>query len=139
VLGPNGGGKTTIVKILSTQIPADAGTASVMGHDGGIIDRFHTMAVSSGAMLAGHVGGGVVRTLVTTTVITGLALLVGFRAAASVMEWLALVGILAASSFALAWLSVAHGLVTKSPRGREQLDSADPLPAAVPVERVRAG
>ena len=33
LLGPNGAGKTTTVKILSTLIPADAGTASIMGHD----------------------------------------------------------------------------------------------------------
>jgi ABC-2 type transport system ATP-binding protein len=33
LLGPNGAGKTTTVKILSTLIPADAGTASVVGHD----------------------------------------------------------------------------------------------------------
>jgi ABC-2 type transport system ATP-binding protein len=33
LLGPNGAGKTTIVRILSTLIRADAGTASVMGHD----------------------------------------------------------------------------------------------------------
>jgi len=33
MLGPNGAGKTTTVKILSTLIPADAGTATVMGYD----------------------------------------------------------------------------------------------------------
>jgi ABC-2 type transport system ATP-binding protein len=33
LLGPNGAGKTTTVHILSTLIPADAGTASVLGHD----------------------------------------------------------------------------------------------------------
>jgi ABC-2 type transport system ATP-binding protein len=33
LLGPNGAGKTTTVKILSTLIPADAGTANVLGHD----------------------------------------------------------------------------------------------------------
>jgi len=33
LLGPNGAGKTTTIKILSTLIPADAGTVSVMGHD----------------------------------------------------------------------------------------------------------
>src|SRR6266542_2078274 len=33
LLGPNGAGKTTTVQILSTLIPADAGTASIMGHD----------------------------------------------------------------------------------------------------------
>jgi ABC-2 type transport system ATP-binding protein len=33
LLGPNGAGKTTTVRILSTLIPADAGTASVLGYD----------------------------------------------------------------------------------------------------------
>ena len=33
LLGPNGAGKTTTVHILSTLIPADAGTASVLRHD----------------------------------------------------------------------------------------------------------
>ena len=33
LLGPNGAGKTTTVRILSTLIQADAGTASVLGHD----------------------------------------------------------------------------------------------------------
>jgi ABC-2 type transport system ATP-binding protein len=33
LLGPNGSGKTTTVRILSTLLPADAGTVSVAGHD----------------------------------------------------------------------------------------------------------
>jgi ABC-2 type transport system ATP-binding protein len=33
LLGPNGAGKTTTVRILSTLIPADSGSAKVMGHD----------------------------------------------------------------------------------------------------------
>jgi ABC-2 type transport system ATP-binding protein len=33
LLGPNGAGKTTMVHILSTLIRADAGSASVLGHD----------------------------------------------------------------------------------------------------------
>jgi ABC-2 type transport system ATP-binding protein len=33
LLGPNGSGKTTIVRILSTLIPADAGELRVAGHD----------------------------------------------------------------------------------------------------------
>jgi ABC-2 type transport system ATP-binding protein len=33
LLGPNGSGKTTIVRILSTLIPADAGEMRVAGHD----------------------------------------------------------------------------------------------------------
>ena len=33
LLGPNGAGKTTIVRILSTLISAEAGTATILGHD----------------------------------------------------------------------------------------------------------
>jgi ABC-2 type transport system ATP-binding protein len=33
LLGPNGAGKTTIVQILSTLLPADAGTARIAGYD----------------------------------------------------------------------------------------------------------
>jgi ABC-2 type transport system ATP-binding protein len=33
LLGPNGAGKTTMVRILTTLLTADAGTASVAGHD----------------------------------------------------------------------------------------------------------
>lgn len=35
LLGPNGAGKTTAVRILATLITADAGTATVLGHDVG--------------------------------------------------------------------------------------------------------
>ena len=84
---------------------------------GGIIDRIRTMAVSRGAVLAGHVGGSVVRALVATTVLTGVALLLGFRPKASIPDWLAVVGIVMAFSFALAWLSAALGLVAKSVAG----------------------
>jgi ABC-2 type transport system permease protein len=58
-----------------------------------------------------------VRTLAATILVTGVALLVGFRPKASVLDWFAVVGIVAAFSFALAWLSAAIGLVTKSVAG----------------------
>src|SRR6202165_28445 len=84
---------------------------------GGIIDRIRTMAVTRGALLAGHVGGSVVRALAATTVLIGVALLGGFPPKASVADWLAVLGIVAAFSFALAWLSAALGLVAKSIAG----------------------
>jgi len=33
LLGPNGGGKTTLFKLLSTLVPLQSGTASILGHD----------------------------------------------------------------------------------------------------------
>jgi ABC-2 type transport system permease protein len=84
---------------------------------GGIVDRLRAMAVSRGAVLTGHVGGSVLRTLLASTVVTGVALLVGFRPHASVAGWFAVAGIVAAFSFALAWLSAAVGLVAKTVAG----------------------
>jgi len=84
---------------------------------GGIIDRIRTMAVARGALLAGHVGGGVLRTLLAAVVLLGVALLAGFRPKASIPDWLAVLGIVTAFSFALAWLSAALGLVAKSVAG----------------------
>jgi ABC-2 type transport system permease protein len=75
------------------------------------------MAVSRGAILWGHVGSSVLSTLVTTAAVTMVALLVGFRPKASAADWFAIGGIVAAFSFALAWLSVALGLVAKSVAG----------------------
>jgi ABC-2 type transport system permease protein len=106
--------------ILMMTVAAGSGTTAITvctDMTEGIIDRFRTMAVTRGALLTGHVGGTVLRTLVTTTVLTGVALLVGFRPQASVADWLAVAGIVAAFSFALAWLSVALGLGAKTVAG----------------------
>jgi ABC-2 type transport system permease protein len=84
---------------------------------GGFVDRIRTMAVTRGALLAGHVGGSVMRTVCAATVVTGVALLVGFRSHASVAAWFAVAGIVVAFSYALAWLAAAIGLATKSVAG----------------------
>ena len=84
---------------------------------GGIVDRFRAMPISRGALLAGHVGVSVLRALVTTAVVTAVALLIGFRPSASAWDWLGVVAIVVAFSFALAWLSAALGMIAKSPAG----------------------
>jgi ABC-2 type transport system permease protein len=106
--------------ILMLTVAAGSSTTAInvcIDMTGGIMDRFRTMAVTRGAMLTGHVGAGVLRTLVTTVVVTGVALLAGFRPQASVAGWFAVAGILAALSFALSWVSAALGLVAKSVAG----------------------
>jgi ABC-2 type transport system permease protein len=44
----------------------------------------------------------------------GVALLIGFRSAASPLEWLAAAGLLTLVALAVTWLSVALGLVAKT-------------------------
>src|SRR6202158_3264816 len=88
-----------------------------MDMTGGFVDRIRTMAVTRGALLAGHVGVSVLRTLVAAAAVTGVALVLGFRPTASVADWFAAAGLVGAFSFALAWLSAAIGMVTKSVAG----------------------
>jgi ABC-2 type transport system permease protein len=106
--------------ILMMTVAAGTGVTAInvcLDQTGGIVDRFRTMAVSRGAMLAGHVGVMVVRALLATAAVTAVAVVIGFRPKASAAEWLAVVGVVAAFAFALGWLAVALGLVTKSVAG----------------------
>jgi ABC-2 type transport system permease protein len=88
----------------------------------GIIARFRTMAISRAAVLTGHVIGSVIQSLLGMAVVIAVALLIGFRPTAGPIEWIAAIGVLAMITFALTWLSVALGMVTKS------VESASNLP-----------
>src|SRR5690554_3277516 len=53
----------------------------------GIMDRFRTMPIRSWAVLTGHVVASLVRNLIATGIVIGVALLVGFRPNAAPLEW----------------------------------------------------
>jgi ABC-2 type transport system permease protein len=88
----------------------------------GIVARFRTMAIARVSVLTGHVLGSLIQAMVAMTIVLGVALLVGFRPNATVVEWLAAAGLLATITFAFTWLSVAMGLVSKT------VESASNLP-----------
>ncbi|MFI6644600.1 ABC transporter permease [Streptomyces sp. NPDC050504] len=83
----------------------------------GIINRFKTMDVSRGAMLAGHVVITTVRCVVACAVIVGVAFAMGFDPSASATGWLGAFGLIALVSFAASWLIVAMGLSAKTAAG----------------------
>jgi len=80
----------------------------------GIAARFRAMPIARVAMLAGHVGGAVIQTVLGMVAVTAIALLVGFRATANAADWLAAAAILIMFAFALTWLAVALGLAAKT-------------------------
>lgn len=80
----------------------------------GIVARFRTMAIFRPSILVGHVVGSVLQTMLALVVVLGVALALGFRPNANALEWLATAGLLALTSLALTWLSLALGLVSKS-------------------------
>ncbi|WP_121392289.1 ABC transporter permease [Actinokineospora cianjurensis] len=102
--------------ILMTVTATIQGTAISIAMDmaEGIIARFRTMHIARVSVLTGHVLGSMVQAAISLTVVTAVALLVGFRPTAGLGGWLATAGFLAAVTFALVWLAVALGQVSKS-------------------------
>ncbi|NEK86499.1 ABC transporter permease [Blastococcus saxobsidens] len=121
-LGGASGGRAEYAEYLTPGLlvlaiaAAAQGTAISIAMDmtEGIISRFRTMSISRAAVLAGHVVGAVVQTMIGLALVLGAAVGVGFRPDAGVVEWLAAIGFLALVSLALSWLSVAMGLATKT-------------------------
>ncbi|MBA3947575.1 MAG: ABC transporter permease, partial [Herpetosiphonaceae bacterium] len=87
----------------------------------GIIARFRTMAIARSSVLTGQVLGSLIRTMITVVLIIGIALLMGFRPSAGPVAWIAALGVIALFTFALTWMSVAFGLVGKTPAGANSL------------------
>ena len=82
---------------------------------GGIIDRFRSLDVSGGAMLTGHVTASVLRNLVSTVLVTAVAVGIGFRPHASVASLAAALGVLLLFVTAVSWLAAAFGLLVSAP------------------------
>ncbi|WP_394940587.1 ABC transporter permease [Psychromicrobium sp. YIM B11713] len=83
----------------------------------GIFERFQSMPIARSAVLWAHVLTSLVANALSLAIIVLVALLMGFRTAASPLAWLAVIGILALFTLALTWLAVIAGLSAKSVDG----------------------
>src|SRR5262249_39847198 len=83
----------------------------------GIIDRFRSLPIAASGVLTGHVVASVLRNLVSTVLVLGVALLIGFEPHASALDWLALGGLLLAFIVATPWFAACFGLLAKSAEG----------------------
>ncbi|MBX4146942.1 ABC transporter permease [Paenibacillus lautus] len=81
----------------------------------GIIDRFRTMPIQSISVITGHVVASLARNMLATFVVIAVALLVGFRPSAGLLDWILAIGLIALFIFAFTWLYAAIGLVAGSP------------------------
>ncbi|MGC5331053.1 ABC transporter permease [Micromonospora sp. DT62] len=102
--------------LLMTAGLAATGTAVSVAMDmtEGIIARFRTMAIARASVLTGHVLASLAQSMLGLAMVTGVALLIGFRPTTGALAWLAAAGVLVMTAFAFIWLSVALGLVSKS-------------------------
>ena len=83
----------------------------------GLFARFHSMPVARSSVLWAHVLTSLVSNAISVVVIILVALIMGFRSSAGVLEWLEVTGILALFTLALTWLAVIPGLTAKSVEG----------------------
>lgn len=83
----------------------------------GLFARFNSMPIGRSSMLWSHVLTSLVSNLLTVVIIFLVALIMGFRSSAGILNWLAAVGILALYTLALTWIAVIPGLTAKSMEG----------------------
>ncbi|SES19060.1 ABC-2 type transport system permease protein [Lentzea xinjiangensis] len=124
-IGGATGGRAEYLDYVTPTILLMAITAAVQGTSisiamdmtEGIVDRFRTMKIARVSVLTGHVVGSLVQTVLAMAFVFGVAVAIGFRPRAGLLEWLALAGLLAGMAFALIWLSAALGLASKTVEG----------------------
>jgi len=103
--------------ILQTVAQAVTSSAISVNNDmmKGIMDRFRSMPIAKSALLTGHVLAAVVRNMITTAIVIGVAIAVGFRPQALFTDWLIIAGVLILYMLAITWIAVICGLLAKTP------------------------
>ena len=83
----------------------------------GLFARFNCMPVARSSVLWAHVLTSLVSNAISVAVIILIALIIGSRSGAGVLEWLAVTGIFTLFTLALTWLAIIPGLTAKSVDG----------------------
>jgi ABC-2 type transport system permease protein len=105
--------------LLITVVSGVAYTALRLFTDvsGGLFERFQSMPIARSAVLWGHVLTSLIANLISLALVVLVALLIGFRSGAGIVDWLGALGIIVLFTLAMTWLAVSAGLVAKSPDG----------------------
>lgn len=83
----------------------------------GIFARFQSMPIARSSVLWAHVLTSIVANLISLVVVIAVALTMGFRSGAGVLDWLAVAGLLFLFTLALTWIAVIPGLTASSIEG----------------------
>ncbi|PRX98550.1 ABC transporter permease [Allonocardiopsis opalescens] len=83
----------------------------------GAIDRFRSLPMSSAALLTGHVTASLLRNLLSTLLVLGTAVAIGFSPATDPLAWIAALGTIALYILAICWISIAFGTIARSAEG----------------------
>ncbi|WP_153462129.1 ABC transporter permease [Sediminibacillus terrae] len=83
----------------------------------GLMARFITMPIKRSSVLWAHVLTSLVSNALTLVMVFLVALIMGFRSNADMVDWIAIVGILGLFTLALTWLAIIPGLTAQSMEG----------------------
>ncbi len=83
----------------------------------GLFSRFNSMPISRSSVLWSHVLTSLVSNMLTVVIIILVALVMGFRSNVGILNWIAVMAILALYTLALTWIAVIPGLTAKSIEG----------------------
>ena len=83
----------------------------------GFIQRLNSMPISRSAALWAHVLTSIVSNFMTLVLIFCVALIMGFRSSANVLEWLGVIAILALVNLTLTWVAMIPGLIARTAEG----------------------
>jgi ABC-2 type transport system permease protein len=83
----------------------------------GLMARFITMPIKRSSVLWAHVLTSLVSNALTILIVILVALLMGFRSNAALLDWLSVAGILGLFTLSLTWLAVIPGLTASSMEG----------------------
>lgn len=80
----------------------------------GIVDRFRSLPMNNLAVVTGHIVSDLFRNTISTIVMLLAGLVIGFRSSASLLDWIAITGILLLFTFSFSWLAAIVGIFAKS-------------------------
>jgi ABC-2 type transport system permease protein len=83
----------------------------------GIFERFQSLPIARSGVIWAHVLTSLIANLISLVIVVGVALLIGFRSEAGVLDWLAVAGILILFTLALTWMAVIPGLTANTVAG----------------------
>lgn len=83
----------------------------------GLFARFNSMPIGRSSVLWSHVITSLVSNMLTVIIIFLIALIMGFRSNAGILNWLAVAGILILFTMTLTWVAVIPGITGKTMEG----------------------
>jgi ABC-2 type transport system permease protein len=109
-------------------ITVSAGLSLNNDHTKGILDRFRSMPIWQPAVIVGGLIGDTARYLLATSLVLGLGLLMGYRAAGGVGGVLLAVALILVFGFSVSWIWTSLGLVLRSAQSVSILSFAVQVP-----------